>query len=559
MWRVRNWLTNTCVYINKKLEYCDSSIRCQIYEMWAKGNRVACGVITENTKIVFRSSTSNLYLMIQMSSEMWDFDIHGDLYFEKAINGFLADLFNKWKKLGCNHDVTIVLFSRTFYEAKSIDEFPEPMRCCLQMDHKGRFYEDFYRLAVQNDRFDDWNTVLSNLRTIFTNYQKMVLCNYEGLEEHIPKAYNSTAAQGNYLEVLNMSLNVFEKHFLDRTFDRTGQLSVVISPGVGIFEVDRELTNITMQRVIDSGVGSDLVCVGEQPLHAVPLLKFHNKHSCYLSVDDYSMPHWINLSFYTTNKKVAYSTFVPRIKLPPLDLSKSKYKDNMIPIQFAQFNYQMDYVHNSLFDYDEYDSNIFGSDNLPQNPQYIPTSPVLVDRDASLASPRIQKVKERKLSSPDVHLSNRAEIETHSCGNQCMALDDAIKDDHRVIRRHKWNQARPLTARTLINPFDPAHVTVKLTSSRRRWTHIFPRGPSGLLVQQHHHNVGDLYSVQERDRDDSFDGVSSDGDWSSISGATVTTGISNMSKSTALLWGATGEQEWTPALTTGNFFTIHKI
>lgn len=104
---------------------------------------------------------------------------------------------------------------------------------------------------------------------------------------------------------------------MDRSFDRTGQLSVVITPGVGVFEVDRELTNVTKQRVIDNGVGSDLVCVGEQPLHAVPLLKFHNKDTTISSVDDYSMPHWINLSFYSTNKKVAYSNFIPRIKLPP--------------------------------------------------------------------------------------------------------------------------------------------------------------------------------------------------------------------------------------------------
>jgi len=89
----------------------------------------------------------------------------------------------------------------------------------------------------------------------------------------LPRSFISSAAQGNFLEVLNMSLNVFEKHYMDRSCDRTGQLSVVITPGVGVFEVDRELTNVTMQRIIDNGVGSDLVCVGEQPLHAVPLLK----------------------------------------------------------------------------------------------------------------------------------------------------------------------------------------------------------------------------------------------------------------------------------------------
>ena len=237
------------------------------------------------------------------------------------------------------------------------------MRACLQQDYRGKFYEDFYRTAVQSERMDDWACVLPQLKQLFHNWQSSVLAyhqeNHPGM--NIPKVYfeksffpfdslfllspylfekqqgvNSCAAQGNFLEVLNMSLNVFEKHFLDRSFDRTGQLSIVITPGVGVFEVDRELTNITKQRIIDNGnscltqnrsfsfifhfftgVGSDLVCVGEQPLHAVPLLQFHNKRRGAAS-NDFSMPHWINLSFYSSSKRIGYSTFLPRIKMAPI-------------------------------------------------------------------------------------------------------------------------------------------------------------------------------------------------------------------------------------------------
>lgn len=145
--------------------------------------------------------------------------------------------------------MTIVLFSRTFYAAKSLDEFPTYMRECLQMDYKGRYYEDFYRVAIQNERNDDWSTILVQLRRLFTSYQNTVLRYHDRAGSNVPTATNSTAAQGNFLEVLNISLNVFEKHYLDRSFDRTGQLSVVVTPGVGVFEVDRELTNITKQRV----------------------------------------------------------------------------------------------------------------------------------------------------------------------------------------------------------------------------------------------------------------------------------------------------------------------
>ncbi|XP_067132327.1 GATOR complex protein Iml1 isoform X2 [Centruroides vittatus] len=667
MWRIKKCLINTCVYINKKIEFY--SIRCQVFEMWSQGERVSCGVITPDSKIVYRSASSMVYLFLQMSSEMWDFDINGDLYFEKAVNGFLSDLFAKWKKLSCNHDVTIVLFSRTFYEAHSTEEFPEYMRECLQQDYKGRFYEDFYRVAVQNERYDDWSSVLIILKKLFNKYQQMVLECHQKPGIKIPHAVNSTSSQGNFLEVLNMSLNVFEKHYMDRSFDRTGQLSVVISPGVGVFEVDRELTNITKQRIIDNGIGSDLVCLGEQPLHAVPLFKFHNKQkssNVTTVIDDYNMPHWINLSFYSSTKQISYSNFVPRIKLPmPFTKSSEKEKGKIVYTKRPHYINQSDSFP-SLFNFDEYDEYIFKlpshSQNsrtthslqrhssrrkatLPSNnhPRTILPRRMSEDKTSTtcfVASETIPEPKSVYVPSPAITIplpnsqSNICYLSS-SLGTpyvpvrevtlkRPLSRDDldpdfsppfrsivGSADSHEQINTHKIIHCH---SRALVNPFDPSHVTIKLTSNRRRWTHVFPLGPTGIFMQQHHyqavpHNTAATLIPADMDKDlvlshellpvsiltsenfckkitsnanhlstseDIFDNeryhpdgkkakeMHSSASSASLSGAdniirirsstrtsTIIPPEPPSNRSTSWLWGATGEQEWTPALTTG--------
>ncbi|CAL7950358.1 unnamed protein product [Xylocopa violacea] len=611
MWRLKNSLVNTCVYVHKKIEFC-GSIRCQVSEMWSQGDRVACGVITNDTKVVFRSSTSMVYLFIQMSSEMWDFDIHGDLYFEKAVNGFLADLFQKWKKNGSNHEVTIVLFSRTFYSATNLEEFPNHMRECLQHDYRGRFYEDFYRVVIQNERFEDWSNVLVQLRKLFTDYQKIVLEYHQKPNDTVPKAVNSTAAQGNFLEVLNMSLNVFEKHYLDRSFDRTGQLSVVITPGVGVFEVDRELTNVTKQRIIDNGVGSDLVCVGEQPLHAVPLLKFHNKDTSINAPDDYSMPHWINLSFYSTNKKIPYSTFIPRIKLPqrvskqPVENGKLQCKSKLLQEDPREC------LHNTLFDYDAYDAQVFQLPSVHTSSLQRVTTRTKKTSVASMEThnnAHILKLLKRKLSDPDIHhpppeshsppaatrsaailipprtddvasSESNGEINESRISIKSDLTDSEISPPFRPVVGSAGSPTNVISqptsirpSRALINPFDPSHVTIKLTSNRRRWTHIFPKGPTGVLIQQHHYQAVPTQMCSESQSDatstlsgspmEHNDNITNSNQFhdhtknkpqrlnlSVSSGDKGGNPMSTGNKSLTLLWGATGEQEWTPALTT---------
>lgn len=66
------------------------------------------------------------------------------------------------------------------------------------------------------------------------------------------------------------------------------------------------------------------------------------------------------------------------------------------------------------------------------------------------------------------------------------------KDNNKTTPIHNNKPAKEMrkAGRALINPFDPSHTVIKLTSNRRRWTHIFPRGPTGNLIQQHHFQTG---------------------------------------------------------------------
>ena len=85
--------------------------------------------------------------------------------------------------------------------------------------------------------FQDWFPTLTMLRQTFVEYSDLIVNYHNRPGLSIPTATLSTAAQGNFLEVLNISLNTFEKHFINRNLDRTGQQAIVITAGVGIFEV----------------------------------------------------------------------------------------------------------------------------------------------------------------------------------------------------------------------------------------------------------------------------------------------------------------------------------
>ena len=172
----------------------------------------------------------------------------------------------------------------------------------------------------------DWDQMIVQLKKEFKKYPQLV--GWDTAASYSTSnvvGENTTATQGNFLEAINLALCVFDKvrnnifpfdiqDFVDRDLSRTGKLIIVISAGCGIFEVNKQLTQLTKQKMIENGIGCDLICVSMPPLHSVPLFKY--KQSIEKDVrpvskllfsrtdfqnSSFDLPHWIHVSFYNAS------------------------------------------------------------------------------------------------------------------------------------------------------------------------------------------------------------------------------------------------------------------
>ena len=142
---------------------------------------------------------------------------------------------------------------------------------------------------IENETCIDWDSLIVRIKEEFTKYPSEVGWN---LSDRKP----SCASQGNLLEAINVVLNLMQYHYLDRDLHRTGQSIVIVSPGCGVFEVDKGLAGITYQRMMDNGIGSDMLSLGLPPLHIAPFflynVSFAIDNPCKLL--DYSNNHYVS-------------------------------------------------------------------------------------------------------------------------------------------------------------------------------------------------------------------------------------------------------------------------
>jgi Vacuolar membrane-associated protein Iml1 len=315
-------LIGTWIYEGQRLHEPTRNIMANAREIRHGGSLARSGIITENTVITYRSRSARIFWLVQISREMWDYaspygkimdEYLCEIYFDKFIS-FVYELFKKWKEVEATHSLTVVFFSRTFLGSR----LPGAPNAVDQRDVYGRRYEDHCRVVIENETKTDWNSMVVRIRKAFSKYPVEVGWNLStGENTRRP----SMASQGNVLEAINVTLNLLQNHYLDRDLHRTGNSIVVVSAGNGVFEVDKGLANITYQRMMDNGIGSDILSLGLPPLHIAPFFLYINEYQGVESegVDSsetyFEVPHWMHLSFvdYKSDTNVPTETRVNEI------------------------------------------------------------------------------------------------------------------------------------------------------------------------------------------------------------------------------------------------------
>lgn len=271
MWNLKRQLLDSLVYVGQGTCRKFSQLKATVLEVSnqrPEGKPTArqkMGIVGPLTRFTFLSETGKLFLLVQVSSEMFT-QVAGGAWLakENLLNRFLPELFTRWRQQGVNHVVTLVLFGRVFSENGG--------------------YTDFFESVVDSEVHSDWGDLLPLVRTRFVAF-----CS-DALRQ--PNSFFSSASGGNWLEANSLAINILQQHYIDRDFNRTGLLVITVTAGNGVFSCPKDLAELTQRRVADDGIALQVVSLALPALFSVPRLQFSEGEN-FFSVAD-----WIGIEFY---------------------------------------------------------------------------------------------------------------------------------------------------------------------------------------------------------------------------------------------------------------------
>lgn len=310
MWYFSSLLVGTCVYSEKRLSFLSNRTGV-VRGIYKNGKELFSGLVSSETKVVFRSKSAKLVFLVQLSREMWHFEETGEIMFHKLVNTLFPKIFKKWRDKNTHHSITIVLFT-------SVDLTNIPWTSLGQGDRPNN-RRDYFRVVVDQVSIFHWDRIMANLRLEFANFKRdiMLNCQLENDGKFTLGGQSLPSVKGNVLEAINVGINTVNDRFRNTDLKHTLNHFILVTPGTGLFDVDYQLMYETSKKMSSIDCALDIVCLSQPPLHIVPLFRFKDPNNN--GEVSHCVPHWCDISFYKDS--TANSTqWIPHCKIYELQM-----------------------------------------------------------------------------------------------------------------------------------------------------------------------------------------------------------------------------------------------
>ncbi|CDW71794.1 UNKNOWN [Stylonychia lemnae] len=302
MWYILNSLDGKTLYKYKNFEYC--GIRFRVRGLFNKeGQEILNGVIkTTQSKFQFLTRSCQIYILVELSEDMYSFDENGFINYEKCLQ-FIKSYFERCQKISATHEITIVIFSRLFYPQVTnqeelrfhLSEYykSEEMLTDDQIDELGAFqiskhtkiFQDvFMKVGLFELGRNNWDKILGNLQRYFHYYPSMInwkkdcpqhvkdLMQEVNENHYLIECKLGNAEKMNILEAINLALFNLNNEEEDQNLKTTGQQLMIITGGTGQYRVNADIVEPTKSRVLLGGVPIQIISLNKKPAYKTPLL-----------------------------------------------------------------------------------------------------------------------------------------------------------------------------------------------------------------------------------------------------------------------------------------------
>lgn len=319
MWIIRNNLNDTTVNLHQRLTFVNS-LRLTVTGIYKDGKKVFSGFIDDDSKVIIRSESARFFFIIQITEEMWQFEEDGEVMFQKVVNSFFPKILKKWKKIGTNHNISVI-FTATVDLINSDGD--EDVNASIP-GYKSSNNKDYYRIVVDEVNISHWRNIMETLRQEFMDFKRDLLNIKSEDGKYFIQGKLASCVKTNILESINMVATVLLNPFRQIDLRHTTNHIMIISPGSGLFDVNYDLLKLTTKKLLSLEITMDIICLTTPPMHIVPLFR-------YIDTSDslrFCVPTWLSISFWNEASR-KYGDWKPNCKiydLQVLNLTEDDFK-----------------------------------------------------------------------------------------------------------------------------------------------------------------------------------------------------------------------------------------